>query len=73
VKEEGLSMGSNDAEDAGKVCCFSIGFDETSGFDESGKKAFYRKRYELTFQSLLSVPPNSLVSSLSRNIWMKRL
>lgn len=37
VKEEGLSMGSKESEDAGKVCCFSIGFDETSGFDESGK------------------------------------
>lgn len=37
VKEEGLSMGSQTGEGGGKVCCFSIGFDETSGFDESGE------------------------------------
>lgn len=37
VKEEGLSMGSQDVGQEGKVCCFSIGFDESSGFDESGK------------------------------------
>jgi asparagine synthase (glutamine-hydrolysing) len=35
VKEEGLSMGSQDPME--RVCCFSIGFDEESGFDESGE------------------------------------
>lgn len=39
VKEEGLSMGKQDAEDEGKICCFSIGFDESSGFDESGESS----------------------------------
>jgi len=34
VKTEGISMGNLDAKN--RVCCFSIGFDETSGFDESG-------------------------------------
>ena len=34
VKEEGLAMGSQDPSQ--RVCCFSIGFDEESGFDESG-------------------------------------
>lgn len=37
VKEEGLSMGSQDVDDESKICCFSIGFDESSGFDESGE------------------------------------
>ena len=37
VREEGLSMGSQDVGEEGRVCCFSIGFDESSGFDESGK------------------------------------
>ena len=37
VKEEGVSMGKSEGESASKVCCFTIGFDETSGFDESGE------------------------------------
>jgi asparagine synthase (glutamine-hydrolysing) len=37
VKEEGVSMGKSEGETADKVCCFTIGFDETSGFDESGE------------------------------------
>jgi asparagine synthase (glutamine-hydrolysing) len=37
IKEERVSMGSEKGEDAGKVCCFSIAFDERSGFDESGQ------------------------------------
>lgn len=40
IKEEGVSMGSEKGEDAGKVCCFSIAFDEASGFDESGKSTY---------------------------------
>ena len=35
VKERGLSMGSQDSKS--RVCCFSIAFDESSGFDESSK------------------------------------
>ena len=35
VKERGLQMGSQDAKD--RICCFSIGFDEEGGFDESGE------------------------------------
>ena len=35
VKKRGLQMGSQDAKK--KICCFSIAFDEESGFDESGE------------------------------------
>lgn len=34
VKEEGNRMGNKDAAD--RITCFSIAFDEESGFDESG-------------------------------------
>jgi asparagine synthase (glutamine-hydrolysing) len=37
VKEEGVSMGTSQGDTVDKVCCFTIGFDETSGFDESGE------------------------------------
>jgi asparagine synthase (glutamine-hydrolysing) len=33
IKEQGITMGSAPASD--RVCCFSIAFDEESGFDES--------------------------------------
>ena len=39
VKEGGATMGSEKASD--RVCCFSIGFDSASGFDESGEWAGY--------------------------------
>lgn len=35
VREEGVKMGSLDPGKA--ICCFSIAFDEESGFDESGE------------------------------------
>lgn len=35
VKEEGEKMGNKNPTD--RVTCFSIAFDEDSGFDESGK------------------------------------
>lgn len=35
VKEQGIKAGSQDLKD--KVCSFTIAFDETSGFDESGE------------------------------------
>lgn len=35
VKEESERMGNKDA--AERICCFSIAFDEDSGFDESGQ------------------------------------
>lgn len=35
VKEEGIKMGNRSAKE--RVCCFSIAFDEESGFDESCK------------------------------------
>lgn len=35
IKEEGVKMGNKDATE--RVCCFSIAFDEESGFDESCK------------------------------------
>jgi len=35
VKEEGLNVGSHDPTK--RICCFSIAFDEESGFDESCK------------------------------------
>ncbi len=34
VREGSATMGSQTAAD--RICCFSIGFDEASGFDESG-------------------------------------
>jgi asparagine synthase (glutamine-hydrolysing) len=37
VTEEGVSMGKSEGDTASKVCCFTIAFDETSGFDESGE------------------------------------
>ena len=38
VKEKGLSMGSN--EPGKRICCFSIAFEKSSGYDESGLLAF---------------------------------
>lgn len=35
VRNEGVRMGSRSPEEA--ICCFSIAFDEESGFDESGR------------------------------------
>ena len=35
VREKGATMGSQTSSD--RVCCFSIGFDQASGFDESGE------------------------------------
>jgi asparagine synthetase B (glutamine-hydrolysing) len=35
VRKEGVRMGSMEPEHA--ICCFSIGFDTESGFDESGE------------------------------------
>jgi len=35
VREEGVKMGSLQPEQA--ICCFSIAFDQESGFDESGE------------------------------------
>jgi asparagine synthase (glutamine-hydrolysing) len=50
VKEEGLAMGSHqvgkgqgqgelgqEGEEDSRICCFSIAFDEGSGYDESGE------------------------------------
>ena len=34
VREKGLSMGSNNPQE--RICCFSIAFEKTSGYDESG-------------------------------------
>jgi asparagine synthase (glutamine-hydrolysing) len=35
VKEQGIKAGSQSLKD--KVCTFTIAFDETSGYDESGE------------------------------------
>ena len=37
VQKQGEQMGSQDAKK--RICCFSIAFDEESGFDESGTSA----------------------------------
>jgi asparagine synthase (glutamine-hydrolysing) len=46
IKEEGVKVGSKDPKE--RVCCFSIAFDEESGFDESSKSSVFQMWTALT-------------------------
>jgi asparagine synthase (glutamine-hydrolysing) len=63
IKEEGIKVGSKDPKE--RVCCFSIAFDEESGFDESSKLSDSRRRSPLTSskRSQIALPTGSMLST----------
>ena len=66
VKERGERIGNEKETD--RISCFSIAFDEDSGFDESGEQHCTGPQWMLTVKTLPTEPPISLESNTTKSI-----